>query len=163
MPDKETVKRYLIFAAGVFFSALGIGFISRGALGTSPISSIPFVLSLVTKMNLGVFTFVFNMLFLAGEVLVRRSFGRTQALQIPFVVLFSLCIDAAMRIIPTQLYGPYPAKAAYLLLGCLLMSFGITLEVFGGVVMLPGEALVRAMTVYFGRSFCRLPDGGIQW
>ena len=25
------------------------------------------------------------------------------------------------------------------------------------------EALVRAMTVYFGRSFCRLPDGGIQW
>ena len=84
---------------------------------------------------------------------MRRSFTRQQALQIPFTLLFSGCIDAFMWLIPTQLYGPYPFKVLYLSLGCALLGLGITLEVFGGILMLPGEALVRAISQRSGLPF----------
>lgn len=146
-------SRYLIFIAGVLCSALGIGFITRAALGTSPISSIPFVLSLVTPPTMGIYTLLFNTFFLVCEVLLRRKFTHIQALQIPFIVLFSLCIDGALRLIPTQLHGPYLFKAAYLLIGCAIMAFGIYLEVRADVVMLPGEALVRAISERYNLPF----------
>ncbi|NCB62656.1 MAG: membrane protein [Clostridia bacterium] len=149
----EHVKRYLIFIAGVLLSALGIGFITRAALGTSPISSIPFVLSLITPPTMGVYTLLFNSLFLVCEVILRRKFTHIQALQIPFVVLFSLCIDGALWLIPTQLNGPYVYKVAYLLIGCAIMAFGIYLEVLANVVMLPGEALVRAISEKYALPF----------
>ncbi len=71
MNHKEILIRYLVFSAGAVICALGIGFITRAGLGTSPISGIPFVLSLITSPSMGVYTFSFNMLFLLGEALVR--------------------------------------------------------------------------------------------
>ena len=131
---------------------MGIALITRAALGTSPISSLPFVLSLISPPSLGVYTFLFNMLFLGLEALLRHSFSLEQALQIPFTLLFSACMDGFMWLIPTQLYGPYPMKLLYLLAGCAILALGVTLEVFGGVIMLPGEALVRAIS-----QRCHLP------
>ena len=42
----ETLKRYLIFLVGLFVNSLGVSLITKANLGTSPISSIPYVLSL---------------------------------------------------------------------------------------------------------------------
>lgn len=52
----EKVKRYLIFLLGLFINSLGVSFVTRADLGTSPISSIPYVLSLDFPMSLGEFT-----------------------------------------------------------------------------------------------------------
>lgn len=43
---KEIFKRYLVFVIGLYFLAAGIVLIIRSALGTTPISSINYVLSL---------------------------------------------------------------------------------------------------------------------
>lgn len=104
------------------------------------------MLSLITPPSVGVYTFAFNLLFLAAEAVLRRTFTRMQALQIPFTLLFSVSIDLFMWLIPTQLHGPYPMKVLYLLVGCGLLGLGVTLEVLGDVIMLPGEALVRAIS-----------------
>lgn len=146
MDHCQRLRRYGLFTAGVAVSAGGIAFITRAALGTSPLSSLPFVLSLITPLSVGVYTFAFNLLFLATEAILRRAFTRMQALQIPFTLLFSCLIDLFMMLIPTQLYGPYPMKVLYLFLGCGLLGLGVTLEVLGDVIMLPGEALVRAIS-----------------
>ena len=157
MAAGKTVRRYSMFLCGVLCSAVGIAFITRAGLGTSPISGIPFLLSLLTPPSMGVYTFAFNMLLLAGEALLRRRFSWTQALQIPITILFSLCIDGALTLIPTRYGGPYLPSAAYLLVGCLVMAFGIYLEVAADVIMLPGEAFVRALARKLGREF-----GGVK-
>ena len=56
----EQVKRYLIFLVGLFVNSLGVSLITKGNLGTSPISSIPYVLSLNFPFSLGNFTIVFS-------------------------------------------------------------------------------------------------------
>lgn len=49
---KDLLKRYLIFLAGLFVNSLGVALITKANLGTSPISSIPYVLSLVAWCRL---------------------------------------------------------------------------------------------------------------
>lgn len=153
MGRNEFLRRFGIFTSGVLVCAVGIGFITRAGLGTSPISSIPFVLSLITPVSMGVYTFAFNLFFLLCEGLLIGKFTAAQALQVPVTVLFSLCVDIALALIPSQYGGPWMASAAYLVLGCTVMSFGIYLEVFADVIMLPGEAFVRALSRRLGRRF----------
>lgn len=153
MTRGETARRYGVFAAGALVCATGIAFITRAGLGTSPISSIPFVLSLFTPLSMGVYTFAFNLLFLLCEALLRRRFTLAQALQIPATLLFSACIDGALAMIPTRYGAPWAASAVYLGIGCLVMALGISLEVAADVIMLPGEAFVRALSHRLGRKF----------
>ena len=46
-------RRYALFLTGVILSATGIAFITRAGLGTSPVSGLPFVLSLITSISMG--------------------------------------------------------------------------------------------------------------
>lgn len=153
MVRNEAFRRFAVFMTGVLVCAVGIAFITRAGLGTSPISSIPFVLSLLTPVSMGAYTLAFNLLFLLCESLLTRRFTPAQALQIPATLFFSLCVDAALRLIPSRYGGPLTDSAAYLLLGCIVMSLGIYLEVLADIIMLPGEAFVRALSRRTGKGF----------
>ena len=63
MNKQVLTKRIVFFIIGTTFNALGITLITKAYLGTSPISSLPFVLSLGLPPSFGVLTFVFNMIF----------------------------------------------------------------------------------------------------
>ena len=111
-------RRYALFLTGVILSATGIAFITRAGLGTSPVSGLPFVLSLITSISMGTYTFLFNMTFLMLEAILRRKFTIQQALQIPVTFFFSFCIDTAMGFIPTRFGGPWGPSFVYLVIGC---------------------------------------------
>ena len=153
MSFQSVCKRYGLFLAGVILCATGIAFITRAGLGTSPVSGLPFVLSLVTPVSMGFFTFLFNMIFLTCEAILRKRFSMEQALQIPITFFFSFCIDKAMAIIPTRFGGPWGASFVYLVIGCVIMSLGISFEVIANVIMLPAEAFVRALAKKTGWVF----------
>lgn len=53
----------------------GIALVVKSLLGTSPISSLPYVLSLILPFTFGQTTFAVNMLFVVFELLMlRRNF-----------------------------------------------------------------------------------------
>ena len=56
--------RYIIFLIGLFVNSLGVSLITKANLGTSPISSIPYVLSLNFPLTLGNFTIIFSLLLI---------------------------------------------------------------------------------------------------
>ena len=149
MSFQSVCKRYGLFLAGVILCATGIAFITRAGLGTSPVSGLPFVLSLVTPVSMGFFTFLFNMIFLICEA----------TLQIPITFFFSFCIDKAMAIIPTRFGGPWGDSFVYLVIGCIIMSLGISFEVIADVIMLPAEAFVRAFAKKTGFIFGNVKVG----
>lgn len=161
MTGKEQLRRYSMFLTGVLVCAVGIAFITRAGLGTSPVSSVPFVLSLIAPagLTMGVFTFAFNMLFLVLEALLRRRFTLSQALQIPATLFFSFCLDKAMLLIPTRYGGAWLDSAVYLVIGCAVMALGIALEVMADVSMLPAEAFVRALAQKLERDFGHVKVG----
>lgn len=150
----EKFKRYLIFLTGLFINSLGVSIITKADLGTSPISSIPYVLSLNHPLSLGEFTILFSILLVLLQMLIlRRNFKREQLLQVPVSVLFGYFIDLSMLLLDFLMPEQYLMKILHLLAGCVILGFGVFLEVLAGVAMLPGEAFVCAVTSVWKTEF----------
>ena len=139
-------KRYIWFLLGVLINSFGIALITKAALGTSPISSVPYVLSLRFSPTLGAFTFVINLLFIVGQILLlRRNYQLFQLLQILVNLVFSWFIDVSMNLLGWLNPQGLPAELVTLVLGCAVLGFGISMEVAPDVLRVPGEGLVGAI------------------
>lgn len=152
---KHLAPRYGFFILGVAINSFGVAFITKSALGTSQISSVPYVLSLWNpNISFGMFTFLFNMLFILGQVLLlRREFQPLQFLQIAVNVLFSGLIDVSMALLGFFQPETLPVRLISLLAGCLILAVGITIEVAPDTLVVPGEGIVRALSRVTGKPF----------
>ena len=148
------VKRYLIFFIGLFVNSLGVSLITKANLRTSPISSIPYVLSLNFSFTLGNFTIFFSIFLIFLQLcILRKNFKLEHLLQIPISILFGYFIDFTMVLLKSVNPETYVMKFVYLLIGCLILGFGVYLEVLANVAMLPGESFVRAIVNTWNREF----------
>ena len=155
MTDKtELIKRYIFLLVGLFVNGLGVSFITKAGLGTSPITSIPYTLSLGFTPTVGMFTLVFNIfLVILQVILLRRNFKLQNLLQLPIIALFSFFIDLTMSLLGFMQPETYAMKVVSLIVGCLILGFGVFMEMVANVAMLPGEATVRAVSDVFSTDF----------
>ena len=148
------LKRYVIFLIGLFVNSLGVSLITKASLGTSPISSIPYVLSLSFPFTLGNFTIFFSIFLILLQLLIlRKNFKLEHVLQIPVSIVFGYFIDLTMLLFAWVNPQVYIMKIIYLLIGCLILGFGVYMEVLADVVMLPGESFVRAIVLTWKTNF----------
>ena len=129
----------------------GIALVVKSLLGTSPISSLPYVLSLISPFTFGQTTFAVNMVFVVFELLMlRRDFPAVFWLQIPVTILFGFCIDFFMQlfaIVPEA----YALKLLLCLLGTALVALGVAGQGIADVLMLAGEGAARKTGIDFGK------------
>lgn len=150
----ELIKRYIFLLVGLFVNGLGVSFITKAGLGTSPITSIPYTLSLDFTPTVGMFTLVFNIfLVILQVILLRRNFQLQNLLQLPIIALFSFFIDLTMSLLGFMQPETYAMKVVSLIVGCLILGFGVFMEMVANVAMLPGEATVRAVSDVFSTDF----------
>lgn len=150
----EKCKRYLIFIIGLFINSLGVSLITKADLGTSPISSIPYVLSLSFPFTLGEFTIFFSLLLISLQLIIlRKNFKPEYILQIPVSIAFGYFIDLTMYLLNFDQPKQYLSKVTALLIGCVILGFGVYMEVLANVVMLPGESFVRAIVFTWNTEF----------
>lgn len=150
----EKCKRYVIFLFGLFISSFGVSLITKVDLGTSPISSIPYVLSLQYAWTIGKFTIAFSLFLILLQILIlKKDFKLEHLLQIPVSIAFGYFIDITMNLLHNLAPTGYGTKLLYLLLGCIILGFGVYLEVLADVVMLPGESFVRAVVLTWETEF----------
>ena len=150
----EKLKRYLICLVGLFVNSLGVSLITKANLGTSPISSIPYVLSLNFPFTLGNFTIFFSIFLIVLQLIIlRKNFKLEHILQIPVSIIFGYFIDLTMILFFWVNPEAYIMKIVYLLMGCLILGVGVYMEVLADVVMLPGESFVRAIVLTWKTNF----------
>ena len=117
------LKRYVIFLIGLFVNSLGVSLITKASLGTSPISSIPYVLSLSFPFTLGNFTIFFSVFLILLQLLIlRKNFKLEHVLQIPVSIVFGYFIDLTMLLFTWVNPQNYVMKIVYLLIGCLILQ-----------------------------------------
>lgn len=154
MTKKEVFRRYIIFIIGLFINSFGVCLITKASLGTSPISSIPYVLSLQFAPTLGAFTIYFSFLLIILQIiLLGKKFKKSSLLQIPVSIAFGYFIDFCMYLLHWFNPENYLYRAVALMIGCVILGFGVYTEVIADVVMLPGESFVRAVTIRFDKEF----------
>ena len=157
---KTYLPRYLWFLTGVLINSFGVALITRAALGTSPISSLPYVLSFRFPVTLGQFTFAMNLFFILGQVLLlRRDFQPIQLLQVAVNAVFSAFIDVSMGLLSWLEISSLPMAVLVLILGCAVLAFGISVEVAPRVLMVPGEGIVQAIAAVTGWRFGNVKVG----
>lgn len=154
MPKKEILIRYLLFLLGLWVSSFGISLATKSELGVSPISSVPYVLSVGLPLSMGTFTFLFNMLFVIGQIaLLGRAFEKIQLLQILVLVFFGYFIDLTLAILSVFQLTNYFERFIFLLLGCVVLALGISIQITANVLLLSGDALIRVIAAKLKRDF----------
>ncbi len=154
--DKGTVNRYLLFLMGLLCNGFGVAFITKSALGTTPIASIPYTLSLIIPgLTLGNFTIIVSMILISLQVILLRKNVKwiDIILQVPITFLFGYVIDFSMWILTGFNPSAYIVKLISLLAGCVIIAAGAFLEVKADVTMLPADGFTRAITKVTGCQF----------
>jgi uncharacterized membrane protein YczE/cytidylate kinase len=156
--NKYVSRRYILFAVSLFVNAMGIAFITKALLGTSPITSVTYVLSMFTPLTIGQWTIVLNLLFVLFELpfMTRKELKddlRMFLLQIPISLCFGTFIDLSMNMLYWLEPVKYIDQIIYLLVGCVILAAGITLEVKANVAMMAGEYFVRVISQRFHGEF----------
>lgn len=159
---KNIILRYLTFIAGLYFLSLGIVLIVASTLGTTPISSVNYVVTLHTPITLGTATFLINVLLIAGQFwLIRSGLGTRKdrieiLLQLPFSLVFSIFIDINMAFIGSIEPTSYPMALAMLGAGCLSQATGVVLELKPNVAIMSAEGFVKYAARRYNKDFGRL-------
>lgn len=147
MQINEFLKRGATCAAGILASAVGIAFLTKSGLGTSQISSLPYVASFIFPVTLGTATFIMNVVFVFVQLAAQRgSFGKRGLMQIPLTFIFSIFIDLMMAAFHSLAPAFYAAKIALCLAGSAALALGISLQIVSNLAILPGDGIVRLIS-----------------
>lgn len=148
------IKRYLLLCVGLTIMAFGVAFSIKAGLGTSPISSLPYVLSLLTPFTVGIATIMMHVVLILLQILLLRScYDPIQLIQLPVALVFGSLTDFsvwAIQGIPCQ---SYPMRWVLCIVGILLVGVGVSFEVTANVVTLAGEGMVLAICKVFPLKF----------
>lgn len=143
------IKRVCLFVVGLFIMSLGVAFSITSTLGTTPISSISYALALITNIDIGITTFLFNAALIFIQFLILRSkFHKRRLLQLINCILFGYFTDVALYLVS---FVPFektlPFYILYLVLSIFLIAFGIFVYMPADIAPLPGEGCVEAIAI----------------
>ena len=90
-------SHWAMFAVSLLIMAYGVAFSVKSALGTSPISSLPYAISLFTPFTIGNVTIFMHLVLIALQILIlRRNYQLIQLVQLPVAIAFGFLTDFAM-------------------------------------------------------------------
>ena len=140
------LKRYLLLLIGLSIMAFGVAFSIKASLGTSPISSVPYVISLFTPLTVGTATISMHCVFILLQILIlRKNYHPIQLMQLPVAFFFGYLTDFGVWAVQGITCNTYWQQWIVCIIGILLVGLGVSLEVKAGVVVLAGEGVVLAI------------------
>ena len=155
MTKSQILKRYILLVIGLFFSAIGVAVTKHGDLGVSPISSVANVVAERFRFfSLGNWLIIWNCILILGQIiLLRKKFKPVQLLQIPLSFLFGWFTDFGLWCVSFIPVNIYPIRLLMVMIGTVILGFGITLCMIANVVMNSGEAFVKAVSDTIHKNF----------
>jgi uncharacterized protein len=146
----ELLRRYVFLCISLLIMAFGVAFSIKASLGTSPISSVPNVISMFTPLTVGNVTIIMHCVFIALQILLlRRRYQLVQLMQLPVAIVFGYLTDFAVWAIQGIQYTSYWQQWLLCAVGIVLVAVGVSCEVTAGVVVLAGEGLSLAICQVF--------------
>ncbi|WP_295610203.1 YitT family protein [uncultured Methanobrevibacter sp.] len=150
----KKVNRYWIYLLSLFIISLGASLSIKANLGTSPLICLPYVSSLITKLTVGEVMFVFTLIFIVIQVaLLRGDFEKRQYLQLVIGTIFSFFVDFSLMLVDFINPVGYASQMALLLISCLVVAFGVLLEIQTEIVYLPADGVIVAISKVLKKEF----------
>jgi len=150
------VGRYALFLIGLFIASLGVAFSTKAGLGTSPVASVPYSVSLVSSLlSFGGWLNLLSVIQIAIQVILLK--GKCNYLEIVIQTIlafvYGYLTNFSCSLIEGLEVNSYLWQLFYLAVSCVVLAFGLWLQFKGGVAMLPGEAMNRAISQVTGKKY----------
>ena len=147
-------NRYFIYLLSLFIISLGASLSIKANLGTSPLICLPYVSSLIVNLSVGEVMFVFTIIFILIQVLLlRRDFEKRQYLQLVVGTIFSFFVDFSMMLVNFLNPVGYINQMILLIFSCVVVAFGVLLEIQTEIVYLPADGVIVAISKVLKREF----------
>ena len=153
--SKHFLSRLSFYFGGLLVMTIGIALSVKSGLGVSPISSIPYTMTVVWGIEMGKATIILHAAFVLMQIiLLRRKFEARQLLQIVVGVVFgyfTTWCNALMTVFP----DPHQliVKLALSLSSVVFIALGIFLYLPANLIPLAGEGVMSAMAETFHYPF----------
>lgn len=139
-------KRIIFLCLGLTIMAFGVAFSIKAALGTSPISSVPYVTSTISGLSVGTTTIIMNFMFVLIQIaILRKKYDWFQLLQFPAAIVFGTMIDVAEYVLKPVEFSNYFEQWLLCVIGIFLVALGVSVEVMANLVTTAGEGIVLAI------------------
>lgn len=153
---KQVIKNYTLFLIGLFIASMGVALSAKAGLGTSPVASVPYSVSLVNHaLTFGWWLNMWSVLQIAVQIALLRKKCKPVEIIIQTVLAFvyGYLTDFSCKLISGLQANNYIMQFALMILSCFVLGFGIWIQFKGGVAMLPGEAMNRAISEVTGKKY----------
>ncbi len=153
---KQIVRSYALFLIGLFIASMGVALSTKAGLGTSPVASVPYSISLINHTL--TFGWWLN-LWSAIQIMVQVALLRKKCKPVEIIIqtilafVYGYLTDFSCALISGVQANSYAAQFGLMILSCFVLGFGIWIQFKGGVAMLPGEAMNRAFSQVTGKRY----------
>lgn len=151
------IKRIILFVGGLFVMSLGVGLSIKSGLGVTPISSIPYSLTLASGVNIGITTVIFNVLLVFLQIpILKKRFNPKRLLQLINVFMFGYFTDLSLWILSPMPDLPLDVNFTLLIVSMFLIAAGILIYMPANIAPLPGEGVVEAVSLAYDKRFSKV-------
>lgn len=151
------IRRGIVYCLGLFLMALGVVFSVKSNLGVSPVSSIPYIVSRITNIELGLITtIVFSFYVLIQILILRKEFKIYNLLQILCASVFGNFITLANKIVVFEAPSTYILRLIFLLISIVLIALGILFYLTPDLVPQPSEGLIGTISKKINMEFSKV-------
>lgn len=152
---KMSGTRLLFYFGGFLIMTLGVAISIKSGLGVSPISSVPYTMTVVFGMEMGLATALFSLAAALLEIpILGRKYKKGNLLQIPVSLVFGFFMTTCVRLVQVI---PDPTNFAIQLLLMLVSTFvvaaGVFLYLSAECIPLPTEGVLLAIAQVTNTKF----------
>lgn len=152
---KNFILRVIQYGFGLLIVAFGISVSIKSELGISPVSSFPYVFSLVSGIKFSICSSVFYFFYVGIQwIILGKNFKPVMLFQVIPALAFGFFVEVsdwalAWLVVP-QLYI---VKLVYIFIAVILIAIGVRMYVGAKLVNMPSEGIAMALSQKFGFNF----------
>ena len=152
----DLVKRYCLFMIGLLIAAFGVALSTKASLGTSPVASVPYSISLMSNLfSFGGWLNLWSVIQISVQVLLLRNKCNPFEIAIQTILAFAYgyLTNFAVYLIRGFEVNGYIYQFILMIISCFVLGLGIWIQLKGNVAMLPGEAMNRAIASVTNKTY----------
>lgn len=150
----QWATRVVIYIIGLFFMAMGVAFAVNSDLGVSPVTSLPYVVSLISGTALSTCVIIVYGTYILLQILIlRKEFRIINLTQIIFSSIFGYFTDFTKWLLGDFALPTYAGQLAMLAISIVMVAFGVFLYLEVDLVSMPMEGLTQAIAKKLNKPF----------
>lgn len=147
----KKLKSVAMYCIGIFIVSMGVVLAIKTELGVSPVSSLPYVVSQITGVDIGICTTgVMSFFIIVQMIMLGRKFKMISWLQVISASIFGFCVSCISYMMSfVEIPDNYGIRLLCCLFSMMILAIGIHIYLKPNFFILPAEGTMQVISQRF--------------